>query len=509
MFYKIGIYKDPWMDNSIENFYVILKGIEKETNSCEVELTSDLLKMKINNREKFIKELTGKIINEKRPNLVVMEKDKKTNIRKEVKKDHLLLQEEKKINGKVAFKEDIYKTEDTYKIISNIFDLSDGKNICVLCGRKFNRAIKKLQQANYPFATKIRSLSGTRSYKDEKTLSLKEYFDNLCSLCYLIGILLWTDEAIIYRTFPGERSFLFLPVFENLKELHDFKKYCRYSGILGKNGRYSNIKVNINSEDLEVTPGKFSTLLCFYEKFVNDSLGEVVSSNWSIMQIPFSLVKNVKMDSINVNDGIIGVIKKIKEDDESLERIYSDLIKKLYFFSENKKNVDWDLTKELQEKLSESFLKDNFRVFAKCLLPKGGRYIVFSSKVMQNLEKLIFIWRWIGMGVPKESIDIIRSVGNIIAKVSQNNVSLLYKIDKVRRLDEFWNVLREVARKIPGMEEEDLIRIKPTALDDLIQLIKDIIVKNKDIWKEVRDLLVVYSSMFLAINKMHKGGNNK
>jgi len=53
--------------------------------------------------------------------------------------------------------------------------------------------------------------------------------------------------------------------------------------------------------------------------------------------------------------------------------------------------------------------------------------------------------------------------------------------------------------------------IKPTALDELIQLVKSIVENNKDGWKEVRDLLVVYSSMYYAIDKMDKvpkGGEN-
>jgi hypothetical protein len=36
--------------------------------------------------------------------------------------------------------------------------------------------------------------------------------------------------------------------------------------------------------------------------------------------------------------------------------------------------------------------------------------------------------------------------------------------------------------------------IKLTALDGLIQLVKD----NEDGWKEIRDLLVVYSSIYYA-----------
>jgi hypothetical protein len=501
--FEIPTYVDPWMDNGLENFFRMLKALE----SCEVELTKDSIKVEIKSAEGFIKAITEKIL-EKRRNLLVTEKNKKTGETKEVKKDHLILQEEKKIGGKVAFKEDLYKPEKTTDIVSNVFNLRVGKNRCILCGREFDKAVKKLQQANYPFVTKIASMSGVRSYKGGEMLSLKEYYDNLCPLCYLIGILAWTDKVTVYRTFPGEKSFLFLPIFEDLKKLHEFKSNCAYSGILKKTARYSNIKANPDSEDVENTPGEFSTLLCFYEKFVETALDDVAASDWAILQIPFGAVKNIKTDFVKISDGILGTIKELK-DEGSLKRIYSDSVKKMYFFSENKKSVDWDMTREIQEKLSKTFLFDDFRVFSRCLLPRKGGYVSFSSEVRQNLEELISVWRCRKMGVSKEWLDSIKSVGNIIAKISRNNASLLYKMDKVRTVEEFWSVLREVARKIPGMEEKQLRKIRPTALDELIQLVKEVVKEDKEGWREVRDLLVVYSSMYYGIDKMYKGGENK
>lgn len=501
IFFEINTYEDPWMDNGLENFFRVLRDLK----SCEVELTNDSIKVEITSKEEFIKDLTGKIL-EKRRNLLVTEKNRKTDETKEVRKDHLILQEEKKIGGKVAFKEDLYKPEKTAEIVFKVLDLSEGKNRCILCGNMFDKSVKKLQQANYPFVTKIASLSGVRSYKDGGILSLREYYENLCPLCYLIGILAWTDDAAVYRTFPGEKSFLFLPIFENVKKLHEFKSNCMYSGIFKNTERYSNIKVNPHSEAVEKAPGEFSTLLCFYEKFVETVSDETAASDWAIFQIPFGAVKNIKTDFVKISDGIVGTIKELKNRGK-LERIYSDSIKKMYFFSENKKTVDWDLTREIQEKLSKTFLFDDFRVFTKSLLPRKGGYVSFSSEVKQNLEELISVWRCRRMGVSKERLDAIKSVGNIIAKVSQNNASLLYKIDKVRTVDEFWSVLREVARKIVGME--DLRMVKPMALDELIQLVKDVVVEDKEGWREVRDLLIVYSSMYHAIDKMTKGGEKQ
>lgn len=495
---EINIFNDPWMDNGIENLYRILK----EIGSCRAELTESSMILSIEDRQSFIKEL-ARVILYKRQNLIVNEEDRKTRVQKEVKKDHVIIQEEKKVGGKVALKEEIYKTEKTADIISEIFDLKEGNNTCILCGRRYSKGIKKLQQANYPFVTKIASLSGVRSYREDGGLSLKEYYDNLCPICYLIGVLEWTDEALVYRTFPGEKSYLFIPYFDNLKDLHDFKSFCIYAGILNSAERYSNIKVNPNTPDVENTPGEYSTLLCFYEKFVENATDQTIASSWAVLHIPLGRVKNVKIDFLSIDEGILGMIRELKESGK-LERIYSDLMKKIYFFSQNKNNTDWDVTREIQENLSKYFLLDDFRKFTKNLLPRKGGYVFFSSEVRRNLEELIFVWRWRKMGVEREKLDSIKSAGNIVAKISENNASLIYKLDKVRNIGEFWSVLREISRKLAGLDEEKLRKIRPTALDEVILLTKEIVEKNRDGWKEIRDLLVVYASIYYSLDKLEK-----
>ncbi len=294
-----------------------------------------------------------------------------------------------------------------------------------------------------------------------------------------------------------------MPYFDNLKDLHEFKKLCIYAGILNNAERYSNIRVNLNSQDVENTPGEYSTQLCFYEKFVENATDEIIASNWAVLHIPFGAVKNVKIDFLNIDEGVLGVIRELKKSGR-LERIYSDLVKKTYFFSQNKNSVDWDTTKRIQENLSKYFLLDDFRSFTNALLPRKGGYVFFSSEIRQNLEELIFEWRWKKMGVEKEKLDAIKSVGNIVAKISENNASPIYKLDKVRTINEFWSVLREISRKLPGLDEEKLKKIKPTALDEVIQLTKEIVEKNKDGWREVRDLIVVYASMYYSLDKMRK-----
>jgi hypothetical protein len=220
----------------------------------------------------------------------------------------------------------------------------------------------------------------------------------------------------------------------------------------------------------------------------------VTGKSWVMMDVPFGAVKNIKLNVIDLTEPVLRVIKELSNEKIS---IYKAIIEEIFFFYDNPKgaSVDWDLTGKIREKLSEAILKDDFHSFARNLLPRKGGRVGYSKDTKLNIEDLIYSWRLKNMGIPKEKIDTVKSVGNIVAKASKNNPSLLYKLDKTKSIGTFWSVLREISRKLIGFDENDKRMIKPTALDGFIQLVKD----NEDGWKEIRDLLVVYSSMYYAI----------
>ncbi|OEC88793.1 MULTISPECIES: hypothetical protein [Methanobacterium] len=498
---KIPLYNDIWMDNAVENLYALLKDFDDEIG---MDINKETLMINYESKGE-LNDLLVNLVESNLFNLIVIEKDRKTGEKKEVKKDFILIQEGKKIDGKVAFKENIYK--EPKKATSEILDLieKDGKKTCVMCGKTFSKPYKKLQQATYPFVTKIKSLGGVRTYKDGEFHAFREYHDNFCPKCYLIGILEWLDTRIIYRTFIKEKkSVIFLPYFDNLKDLIEFKG--EYAPLLNKSERYSNIRVNINENKTERTPEKFSTLLCFYEKFLMDIESEnVVGKDWAIMEIPLGSVKNIKLRILNLTDSTLSVIKEMSEEDI---RIYGELINQIQFYLNNPKgsSVDFETTNKIREKLSKSILVDDFRNFAKTLVPRKGGNVGFlkenHAESRQNLETLIYVWRLKKMGISKENLGSIKSVGNIIAKVSKNNLSLLYKLDKTRNIGEFWGVLREISRKLIGLDLKKA-KVRPMALDELIHILKD----NEKQWEEIRDLLVVYSSMYYAIGS--RGGEKE
>lgn len=491
LYFEIQIYHDFWMDNAVENFYRILNKIQEDVDGLKVELTCEKLSFSFENFKKF-KEALILEIQHNYKNMIVIENDKKTGTKKEVKKDFILLQESKKEGGIVKLKEKIYNWSELPRILEFAFkENKEGKKRCIMCGRIHKKSFE-LKQATYPLVTKTKSLSGIRTLN-----SLPEYHKNLCPLCYLLGILEWTDEALIYRT-VNKMTYLFLPIFESLKELNSFKESTLYSGILNRNNRYTNLVVRPYSDEFEYTPGEYTTLLAFYEKFIQNA-SENACQEWAVLHIPLGKVKNVKLETIKINEGILSVINELIQN----SRLPYQMLKGTFFNVRTAEGyqTDWDSTDKLREGLAKAFLFDTFREFSKLLLPRKGGFVSLSSEARAVFEELIYLWRWKRLGISKGKLDVVRSVGNIVAKLSLENPSLLYKLDKTRNLEEFWSVLREISRKMAGLEREELREIKPTAIDELVVLIKE----NENIWKELRDLLVVYSSMYLAVKKLKQG----
>jgi len=490
---EIPIYHDVWMDNGVETLYRVLK--EAEDNSFNLGINNNSLLITVKDFAKF-KETVGVAFKNRRSNLVVKVEDEKLGETKEVKKDYILIQEGTKLKGIVAFKEELYNEKTAADIVKKIFDLiaEEGARTCIICGGHFSKPVKKLQQAAYPFVTKIKSLSGVRSYKDGEGFSFKEYFDDFCPTCYLTGISEWLDDGIIYRTILGEKSTLLLPYFNSLKELSDFKN--AYRPLLNKNSRYCNIRVKKGSEETEKPPAPFSTLLCFYEKFFfNVDRKDVMGKSWAMMDVPLGQVKNVKLNFIDLDESVLRVIKETSEEKIS---IYKEIIAEIFFFYDNPKGapVNWDLTEEIRENLSEAILKDDFRSFARNLLPRKGGRVGYSKGIRQNLEDLIYIWRLKNMGLNEEQLKTIKSAGRTIAAASKNHRSLLYKVDKAKDKTALLDALRQVSRRIAGLKVEEKEKYKgfiyPPAIEDMVSLLEKHESDTKFI-EDIKNILVIFS----------------
>ncbi|BAW29309.1 hypothetical protein MTHERMMSTA1_07700 [Methanosarcina thermophila MST-A1] len=492
MIFDLELQNDLWMDNAIVNFYSLLSSLGHDT--VNISIITSKVSVEILDYELFLSDLSQAIIRKIKPNIIIDEIDKNSNERKEIKKDYILIQENKKINGKVSLKEKIYDENDNYQVIREIFDFLEGDSKkCVFCGRNFKKSVKNLQQASYPFVTKIKSLSGIRG--------VTEYFKDYCPICYLIGILEWQDPSLIYRTFPADKSYLFLPLMLDLNKLYEFK--CNSVPVLDNTYRYSNLS-NLKRESTENTPGKYSTLLYFYEKF-NEKFMDTyteespICTQWGIVEIPLSgSVKNPKLTKVVVPDYIIGLIRILANRDFL---IYNDFIRNIRMVKLQGKS-DFEETNIIREKLSESIIKDEFRLFAKQFLPRKKERVVMNSLAYEVLEELLLEWRCRPMGINKEDLDNVKSYANVLASVTSKNISLLYKLDKARDINEFWSITKEISKKLIDAEKNDISKIRPTSIDNLVLLVKE----NEDDWKEIRDLIIIYASMYHSIRNLKQEG---
>ena len=482
----INRYNDSWMDNAIENFYYLLNTFDYNS---EISLILEGGLLKINCDKEVFKKVLIEIFNNHKQFVCVNKEE--DDIVKEYKKDFILIQHKRK-DQYISLNPKIFQnTEEEVPKLVDLFE--EGSKKCILCGSSFKRKYSDLTQGAYPFVTKIKSLNGIRSYRDGEYYTFRDYNDSVCPLCYLIGQLGWLTDKFIYRTFYNDRSYLFLPNSNNLEKLCEFKS--DYLNLLNNNERWSNIKVSLINEKGEITNGKFSTLLCFYSRFyemydisVSDEIEDI---SWDIIEIPWGKVKNVKSTEFSFEEKILNIVKAFIDEDEDVYALFNSVL----FFK--KDVIDWDLTNRIRENLSESFLKNDFRRFSRNFIPRSGGKISYTNKNIAFLEYfdfLIKLWRFNSMSVSVDDLKTIKSVGNIIAKVSVINSSLFYKLDKVRSIDDFWGVLREISRKLVNTNiDKSMIREK--ALDELIVLLKS----NEDDWKEIRDLLIVYAAMYYSI----------
>lgn len=504
---QINIFYDIWMDNGIENFYNILKSIPEGVSA---NLKNDGLEFKILDKTAFLEYLENRI-NHKRDTIAFYwDKDKKTGEVRNIKKDWVLIQYGKKVKGKNVLKEKIYS--DTKERLKEILDSSSktGKQTCILCNKPFSKKVDKLKQSIYPFVTKIKSLSGIRK--------LDYTYNELCPMCYLIGSLQWCDEGIIYRTFPNKgHSIIFLPKSNDLKQLKEFKS--KYSIILDNSYRNSNIKTITHKVDeeegVEYPTGEYNTLLCFFEKFLIkccfeeeenawmsfESVKKSSCKDWTCINIPSGQVKNIDTININIAEDILGVMYNLTKEDKL---IYQSIIMKLLFLKEH--NADWDITNQIREDLSKYFITDDFKGFSHSLLPKKQGKVSFPKDARSILDDFIYEWRLKKMGIRKEDLKNIKSVANLVAETAVKSTSLLYRLDKTRTLSDFWDSLREISRKMILLDEKTKQKIKPSSLDDLIQIITE----NEDSWQDIRNLLVIYSCMYYSIKTYaHDGGEKQ
>jgi len=505
---QVPKYNDIWFDNGLINYCLILKEInENSSNQIDLHIYGDRIEYSIPNFDIFIDHLSEKILNLRNNQMIVEEEDKKTHVRKEVKKDHILIQEGEKIGGKVKFKEQIFDIDinETRTLIKEAFqNFGGGNNKCLLCGNLYKTRSKKMQQASYPFVTKTRSLSGIRSGHQIK---LEEYIKDYCPHCYLLGIFEWLDDSMVYRTIPGEESFIILPMLNRIDALLQVKEEIEESQILNNQKRWANIKIYPEKDDVENTPGKYTTMISFYEKFIYKTKNKN-NIDWFVIQIPQGSVKNPKFLNIRFDNEMINVLYNLIVDQDML--FYDEFTKEFFAFNnEIKKGLrDFDLEKILHEQLCEAVAFNNFQLFAKTFLPHKGIHIGLTKDAYDIMEKLILIWRINKMSVEDKEryLSNIRMAGVTLANLIGNRLSLFFKLEKTKNVTEFLEAIQEVTRRFTIEKDKFAIskeeyeeskgkksRVFPYSIDHLISELQTN--TSESFFEDTKSALLIYTSL--------------
>ena len=360
-------------------------------------------------------------------------------------------------------------------------------------------------QSIYPFVTKIRSLGGIRGQT--------EYID-VCSICYLTAASTWLDDGNIYTNFDSSFkgfSIFILPIQRDLEKLCKTKQIMR--AISRNDFKMSSLVRNVivkNKPKCIYGIRQYSTLLLLFEEIMDKirdvpedmfsvTLGQTLCKEWESLNIPHRLVKNIKVEYLYITEQLLRIVYRLIE---RKIRFYSDLIKGVSFIKDDK--TDCNYSKEIQESLCEAFLENNFYHFASRLLPhRGGS----CSMSIESIDIILIEWRLPIMEITEKNLDMIKKVGNIVAEVSIRNSGLLYRLDKTRNFTEFLEGLSSISRAMIRLISDKSVKksltFTPTSFDDLLKMLTS----KKEIWKDFKYILLIYSSMYYTINQLKRGKN--
>lgn len=491
----LPIQHDPWMLNGTETLYRLLEEIE----GCQVNISNDMVEIHIQDKEIFLRNLADRIESERDTTIFCIKQDDKGQ-KRYVKKDFVLIQYGK-AGDRNVLKEKLYLEpgERVNEIFSN---LEPGKRTCILCGRTFKKKVDNLKQAVHPFATKIKSLSGVRT--------MKENYDNICPLCYLVGTIQWLDEGMVYRCFVGPQgrthSVVFLPFEMDLKKINEAKK--KYVNALnGENQQVSNIMRIVSTKEGErfmPTEGENTTALKFFEEFIDRIIGEfkeeelpfdrlfgtveeIFCKQWSMLIIPSGTVKNVKYKPLTLEEETVALFAQLQREGT---KIYDYILEKISVMRKERITA-FDDTNALRESAAEFVIDNDFRKFSRIFLPKKNETVFFGD--INHLDRLINLWRLRKMGLEQELEDL-KGAGQALATLVKDHLSILYAMDKAKNRAEFLRAFEQASKRIIGSEaKQEKIYSKP------LENVADLIIKSdENQWKEIRDALIIYTSINLS-----------
>ena len=557
MKFSLPIYHDFWMDNGLENFYILLKEIQDNfPNVVEVELLPEALHLEINDGKRFAELAANAIETRRDSHVFYWEADGETGVSVNKKKSFIPLQYAKKVGNRNSLKEKAYNYSGAVEIFTQALSFSKGRGKrkrCLLCESEFSGKVTAFKQAIYPMVTKTKAFSGTRTKIGADGVSaagLTYNFDNICPWCYLTGVLEWADKGLIYRSFIGMKpqkpgiSVVLLPAqrFPDLQRLHEIKQ--NYVPLLNMQDKTSNLKIRVQrthkddgsvdepSEEVSPSPdlsfrerieyqeqfpdAKYTMLLGFYEHLIFriatetkridfDTVQRRITDSWLVLEIPEGTVKNIRLYRLVVDNEQIRALARFVEANACF---YAQFVGTLWLAGDDGKPLkDTDARTAIRETMAQAFLEDNFNRFAQIFLPSKKYRLVISNEAGEALEKILQIWRWERMSLEPEKLETVKKAGRAVAKVAGKNLSLYYSIERARSLNELLEALAQVGHKLIGLEAEELKYVSLESIEKLVELLHQVSEQPR-LLEDVRNTLTIFAAVAYAQQTFHGGGNN-
>jgi hypothetical protein len=495
---------DPWLDSALEFFGELAEHIARQhPHVAEIEWEPDQLVLTLYEPERFAELLHDEIRQRAQTTLFYLSKGKKQVLKPFVgfnqqppNQHPPLYQEEKRL----AFLKRVFQPA---------ADTSRGATGCPLCGQEFKGEAHKLTLSVYPFVTKIKSLSGIRTRWTKG--ALKGFVTNspVCPSCYMLGALAWMDDALLYLCDLGGRDgtaviLLPAPPLGNLLRLRELKAYR--SGLKGGERR-SNVRfIRKSGEEQEVRDGRFSLLLAFLERALQniartlpgedwDLFSEAkrrVSDGWLFITIPQGRLKNVVSHDLVLDEPTLRLLVKL------VERgilPYAHLISEIRLADDQGRPLR-EPVPELHELLAEALLTDDFGRFAGVFLPKPRYGLRFPFAIEGDLKTLVELWRW--SEVDPQELEVVKKAGRALAGIAagRKQPALLYSLERVRSPSDLLEVLKEGVHRLIGLEAEEMRYISLDALEQLTELAHKTYDTRK--FEDLKNTLIVFAGISYA-----------
>ena len=508
-------FNDPYLDNALQFFYKLLKEIQSQyPDVVDSQLAHDRLTIIVKDRESLIDLLDDLIVREMTTSLRFSRQNKDGTIT-EGWKHFLIFPAQKPDQFPLTYRE-----EKRRELLQKAFSqqpTSRRRSFCFLCG--VFPATEQLTQGIYPFVTKAASLT-TADYLVARG---KKTYYYVCPLCYLIASLGWADPALPYRSrivvAPRQRvSYLWLPYAFSLKELDRLKRDLPSE--LDSKAEISNIK--LPAPQGVSPPGCFSLLLAFLEGLLlKVAQKEMVSlrdlrleipDEWWFIRIPEGRgMKNVDLGGFvlpqRVKDALIEYISNGEG-----RRLYGDFLGLVRIRDTGaQRNIKEERRRSdnLREKLSQSFLQDDYDSFARLFQPHPRCIISLPLNGEDYLKKLIKIWRCKDM-LTEQELEILQKAGRTIALISdiRQKPSILYNLlDRVRTPSDLLDFLREIGHLLVGVDFDkvdfkkiDVKDFSPDAINQLVSLVNE----KVGIFRDLKNTLGIFISVEYARRKLQE-----